>query len=623
MVVGLWIGSKRSRRTPLSTLDLSPETPAPRENAGAVRGSSSFDELDLDRPIRVRRDNTPAESKSSATPEPRRCPSCDYRLFGLPEAAICPECGWDPSDDQRIVRTDLARSHRLWAGLMLAGLALLSWCSLILLSVTLMMRFRDDWAGSLPLVNFIGPKVSATPLIQRSVGGAPAELGVQGTIWTLLSMVAIWLLTAPRPSESEAETESFINLRKLARWVPLVLIGSVFGMLLSESGIYSWRGGRSNYFLLTIAVCELPATALLYTHLRGVAARLGDRRAELMLAVVAIAAPIIIGGAVGMLLLGETWQSRGDELPQQLIVAGYGGLSLLFGLAAIGALGRLALALLSTMQLGGTPIDKAKALLRSTRDRGAGVSTRRWATACLAVGLVMVLWNQWTTLQAILSLGGRAAVGGDVPVINFFGPAVTIDYPSHNYSYGSAWQAQGPMQALWLAIGLFAITVRNAEIRERWISTRRLLRWVPMIIAGALLTLNVVFNGFANGRWDGLSQQSKALLLGFIALQLPATLLLYLHLSAVARLRGWDDLGKRLFTSGIAATTIMIAAVWMMLGTSNWLEWRADTRSILLVCAYGGVATIISVYATWQVLTLLGRVVAEAIGLTAKPETAT
>jgi hypothetical protein len=42
-----------------------------------------------------RTDPAPA---SDAAFTPRRCPRCEYNLYGLAPLTACPECGWDPEE---------------------------------------------------------------------------------------------------------------------------------------------------------------------------------------------------------------------------------------------------------------------------------------------------------------------------------------------------------------------------------------------------------------------------------------------------------------------------------------------------------------------------------------------
>jgi len=184
-----------------------------------------------------------------------------------------------------------------------AGVALLLWGvpGMIAASLGTSYRERTDLGGMVPLINFPGPKIAASPMIVSAAlqyGGRldRIEAGI-----TLLA--AVWLITSwARPGE----TNWARRLRRTARWFTIVAVGAVLGFALS--GGSGTRGLRTNHLVtLTIVCVEAPATALLYWHLGVLAAAAGAAVAVSRgLKIGALVAPALMLAPLGFFIVHRT-----------------------------------------------------------------------------------------------------------------------------------------------------------------------------------------------------------------------------------------------------------------------------------------------------------------------------
>jgi hypothetical protein len=150
------------------------------------------------------------------------------------------------------------------------GLALLLGVTIYATSSVLVQPFNDDLGGTLPALNVPGPKLWAIPLLQRPIGRAPQWPGVVGTRVALLSLLAIWLITAPHPDEShspDARGRRRRLVRQSARWGAVLPFGVAFGILLTTQGL--WPAELPSYRMLLVSCVELPAAAGPAAHIQG------------------------------------------------------------------------------------------------------------------------------------------------------------------------------------------------------------------------------------------------------------------------------------------------------------------------------------------------------------------
>jgi hypothetical protein len=545
--------------------------------------------------------------EAAATPAPRtHCPSCGYLRHGLSAAAVCPECGWDPADPAPPARLqDDAASH---ARVVALGLTLLALASFTLLAATLLMRFRWGIGGSLPIVNFPGPKLWAAVLVQRSVGNFPALLGVTGTLTAFQAVVAIWLVTTPRLDRGG---ESMISLRSITRWVAVLAFGAGFGLLLSRSSIKWWgTDSRIGYYAMLVTFVELPGTVLLYAYLRTLAGP--DTRARWLLTVAGIGAGLLLAiSAFVLLLFGEGVQSYRPSLTDpawSVVFMTCGAVAVASGLLAFAGIGRLIwrqgvigfgpwLRQVRTPAWDGT-------LLRRVVD---GLTQHR-ATLLVVAGIVLWLFLTQQHLAATAFRGPRAAVLHELPFFNYVGPKVFGTYLGEASNYGrfNRYYNLTSVPLFWTtALTLLAVWMMTGTGGR----LRHATRWWPILAIGGIVGAVVAIGPIRNEATRVLSQESKYLLLTTLLCELPATLLLYLHLATLAASHD-SGVARGLRRAGWAAASLtglcVLVALSTLLGDGwVWYEWRRTTPWVLAAAGLGATAAAVSLYGTWQVLRLV------------------
>ena len=218
------------------------------------------------------------------------CGACGYDLRGLPEGGACPECG-----STSVINQDEEQANRMesmWSRYVCCGLAFFVLIAFPLLYVVLHMPFRRGFGGTLPMLNFVGPKAWGVPALQRSIGYEPAWLGTDGALYCLISVLAVWLITWPHPVR--VLDEKWHDLRRLARWTTAIAGGAFFGFAMISRGLYVNSEGFWKWLSAAVLLAEGPGTVLCYLYLARLARQyLAEREARLALWTARLAAVVM------------------------------------------------------------------------------------------------------------------------------------------------------------------------------------------------------------------------------------------------------------------------------------------------------------------------------------------
>lgn len=287
----------------------------------------------------------PASSPRPAVGYDLPCAACGYNLRGLGEADRCPECGRSVIEStQPPPETDYPPAQVRWARLILLGLTLLLGGTFGAIGVVLYMPFSEQFGGTVPRINYIGPKIAAVSLMQRGLGYAPGEWGNNGVAAGLLACVGLVLLTMP-PTERDWH-DPIVASRFWARWAPLFLFGGFLGLTLGCEGVHQDDPQVKKFVIAAVAGVELPSTLLLYWHLRDLARRLALPTAARTFACSAGAIGLLMIAAVVMLALGRTLAYERNHFGMQVGVSVYMAVSVCAAAAALGAVAQVSMTLL-------------------------------------------------------------------------------------------------------------------------------------------------------------------------------------------------------------------------------------------------------------------------------------
>jgi hypothetical protein len=524
------------------------------------------------------------------------------------------------------------------------GLALLLGVTIYATSSVLVQPFNDDLGGTLPALNVPGPKLWAIPLLQRPIGRAPEWPGVVGTRVALLSLLAIWLITAPHPDEShspDARGRSRRLIRQSARWGAVLPFGVAFGILLTTQGL--WPAELPSYRMLLVSCVELPAAALLYAHLHQLARRVPGRDRRRRFELLRWAVPVTI--LAGVVLMGIGWlfvraewaigyRPRAEIVGPRLVAfAAYGAAAVACGVTATAAVGSLAMAYASAAF---RPRPGALSRLRDAGRRG--IRTIRLAPpdpsllnsrlksrlhyAAVAAGIVLLLLVTLLATDEAPWSATRESPSGNLPFYSFPGPRLAAATPF--LGRRTNWDPLVSCLTL-VALNLAAvwlITLRPLGAPTSGAATsgpgpsrpalptgqpdrlRPITRWASVFATGAALATAAAWESLEGhgGRFLRTGLRPEFFALATVLCQLPPTAMLYACLARIAKSEAdAAPLARRLrlLCAGVPALVltsfvafVVFRQVWFQQAAPALLAFSGVAGAVQLASAVWATATV-------------------------------
>lgn len=553
------------------------------------------------------------DAMTSAVSGPIRCPECGYSRRGLPAGAGCPECGHVPHAQAIEIPATTA-----WRVMVCVGLWLLLALTLDAVASVLVQRDWGQVLGTLPSLNVAGPKLWAVPLLQRPVGNTPQTPGIVGTRTAMLSLLAIWLITARRPTEREQGPDL---LRIGTRWVSVALFGAAFGALVSQQGL--WPNQLPPYRLILVAGVELPATVLLYLYFRRLCESVPGRERRQAFDWLVWMVPVSL--AVSIIGLGIEWIfSQGGPVVHQpslwraATALVLGTMSMVVGVAATAAVGSLGAAIFllafpnAWRLLTGMRYHTGR-LLRSAGKAVTSLGNERLRTACAAAGLVLLMVVMLIGIDTVGWFTARKGLAGNLPFYNYAGPKVwaATAVPELTDRY---WWDSIVSRTMLVALNLVALWLITAMPlpSRRGRQLGRALRWLPVALLGAALGCASMLRTDEFGPTLAGPWRSEVFAAVTLVCELPPTLLLYLYLSRLCVARQWPELARRFIMLAVIVTALTVTAMLTFVLSRPLLEWRTSPLAVTFGGLYGAVMLVIAVWAVSLMLTLAWRLARHA-----------
>jgi hypothetical protein len=529
------------------------------------------------------------------------CDYCGYSRRGIAPDSRCPECGEVPPaliPVRSLLEQYRSAGELYWLRCVGIGLLALLVASFVCLMVALIIPVWQV-SLSLPAVNFVGPKIHVVALLQRSVKQQPGPWGVTGTVWALIGLAGVWLITERR--SVRGDEEAFWSLRRITRWTAVICVGASLGRLLGYEldPVETEDTSRLNV-VLSIIGGELPVNLLLFLYLRKLAARLSVRRALKALDFCAWAVPGVMAVAAVLAVV----QKYDHDLPLdgwRFLCAGYGIATVGVGMIALGAVCQL---MAATLYAGfGSSIGSLERGVRwiprilKICAQSVWTDPARW---CISGGLLLWLYAWTWELSGVAWDSGRFGLGGNLPMLNFPGPKVFAAPPLLGTYYDYMDSMRGRFGATVLGlIAMWLMTCVGRQAGKIW-KWAMVTRWVVTIPVAVPM-------GVALGMPRAIGRDDTQWQL-FVATfcEAPATIVVYFYLSRLAASLGIR--GKTFVIIAPAAPVIVAIPMIPPIFSRRFEAWDISVATGIASAAYGAVAVSVGMLSAFAVAKLMAKV---------------